>query len=215
MSPLYNNIISQLYSGLNRDEKFNFITHFAGLMAIILVSPFLIYHANSKQQAIAFTIYSIGASFMFTCSAFYHLANNPVRKKIWQLFDYVAIFILIGCSYTAFIYLYMNTEWGFTFLTIHWIIIALGVIFRILEKNRFKKVSLTIYIFLGWMVLLIFKDITASMPYISKFLLVAGGVFYTIGVYFFINHKIRLSHAIWHIFVILGVVSHYLSLYFS
>ena len=207
--------IRRLYQGLNRDERFNFITHFVGLILNLSISPFLIYYAESKEKAIAFVIYSIGATFMFAGSSFYHLANEPSKKRIWQLFDYIAIFILIGCSYTSYIYLYLNNRLGHIFLIIHWSLIAFGIIFRVLEKTKFKAVSLTLYIFLGWMVILIFKDITADMPYIVKSLLLAGGISYTIGVYFFIHPRIPLSHAIWHVFVILGVTSHYLSLYYS
>lgn len=207
--------IPKLYRGLNRDERFNFITHFVGLILNLVISPFLIFYADSREKTIAFIVYSIGATFMFAGSSFYHLANEPSKKRIWQLFDYIAIYILIGCSYTAYIYLYLNNRLGHIFLFIHWTIIAIGILFRVLERTRFKAVSLTLYIFLGWMVILIFKDITANMSLLVKSLLLAGGISYTIGVYFFINPRIPLSHAIWHVFVILGVTSHYLSLYYS
>jgi hemolysin III len=209
------NVISRQYHRLKLDEKFNFVTHFAGLVSVILITPLLIYYAHSDEQSIAFMIYSLGAGFMFMSSSFYHLAIDPQKKEVWQLLDYISIFVLIGCSYTAFIYLYLNTKLGHIFLIFHWFIIILGIAFRILEKEKYKSISLTLYIFLGWMVILIFNDITANMPYIVKVLLVVGGLFYTIGVYFFIDRKMRLSHAIWHIFVLLGVASHYLSLYYS
>lgn len=212
---LGNSIIFRLFSNLNKDEKFNFATHFIGLIANVLISPFLMLQAHTKGQFLAFLVYSIGASTMFACSSFYHLANNPIRKRVWQLLDYIAIFILIGSSYTAFILIYLNTPLGHIFLFAHWLIIAFGIAFRILEKEKFKSISLTLYIILGWMVILIFKDITANMTATVKTLLVAGGVFYTMGVYFFINQKIPLSHAIWHIFVILGVASHYMALFYS
>lgn len=209
------NLISRLYHRHPLDEKFNFITHFAGLVAVVLFSPFLIYYAHSDEQSIAFLIYSLGGSFMLMSSSFYHLAIDPQKKKVWQLLDYISIFVLIGCSYTAYIYLYLNTKLGHVFLIFHWFIIILGIAFRILEKEKYKSISLTLYIFLGWMVILIFNDITAHMLYIVKVLLVVGGLFYTAGIYFFIDRKMRLSHAIWHIFVLFGMASHYLSLYYS
>ena len=207
--------IKKLFLNLSLDEKANVITHGIGLLLAILAAPWLIITAFQPQLILGLGIFMFGMIFMFTSSTLYHLANKDVRKNRWRIVDHISIFILIGSTYTPFILYYYNTSVGLKFLLLHWVIIALGIIFKLVYKTKYELISVCLYLVLGWMVLFIYDDITISMSSTVHSWLIAGGISYTIGVYFYIKTHLAWHHAIWHIFVIGGCFSHYAALYLS
>jgi hemolysin III len=207
--------INDLLKKVSQDEKANVITHGFGLLLCILSAPPLLISVQSNIDYIGLVIFIAGMSFMFLCSTFYHLATDESNKNRWRIADHISIFVLIGCTYTPFILIYYNTDDGLFFLKIHWVIIAAGIIFKLIYKTKFEIISLVLYLALGWMVIFIYNDITRNMPLIVNYFLLAGGSFYTIGVIFYINTRLAWHHAIWHIFVILGCAGHYIALYLS
>jgi hemolysin III len=208
-------MLLKLFKPLPLDEKANVITHAFGLIIALFCTPLILMKEINLMQLVGLGIFCFGMVFMLTSSTFYHLANKDVRKNNWRLIDHISIFILIGSTYTPFILFYFNTDKGLRFLLLHWIIIVFGIIFKLIFKTRFEIVSLSLYLVLGWMVLFIYKDITLNMDDTIRYWLLAGGVFYTIGVYFYIKTHVAWHHAIWHIFVLLGCASHYIALYLS
>lgn len=197
------------------DEKVNVITHAFGLLLALIMCPFLIFSEHNPLHFYGLCFFSFGLIFMFFSSTFYHLANKDIRKNRWRLVDYISIFLLIGGTYTPFILYYHNTPDGWVFLAIHWLIIASGVIFKIVFRSKYEIISLVLYLVLGWMVVFIYDDISINMTDKVKFWLIAGGISYTIGVFFYVRTKIQWHHAIWHIFVILGGMGHFIALYLS
>ena len=204
-----------LFFNLPLDEKANVITHGFGLVLAILAAPWLLWSEWQPIHLLGLSVFVFGMVFMFTSSTCYHLANKEVRKNKWRLIDHLSIFILIGSTYTPFILYYYNTQSGMRFLLLHWVIIVFGIVFKLIFKTRFEIVSLTLYLVLGWMVLFIYRDITLNMSDTVNFWLIAGGISYTIGVYFYIKTHLAWHHAIWHIFVIFGCAAHYIALYLS
>jgi len=207
--------IKFLYQNLSLDEKANVITHGFGLILAILASPFLLNSEVTSSQFFGLCIFSLGMVFMFFSSTIFHLSNKEIWKNRWRLVDHISIFILIGATYTPFILFYYNSAEGIQFLKIHWLIIAFGILFKLIFKTNYEIVSLTLYLVLGWMVLIIFNDITANMSTMVKFFLLAGGICYTIGVYFYVKTHLAWHHAVWHIFVILGCAGHFMALFLS
>jgi hemolysin III len=210
-----NTYILSLYSNLSLDEKANVLTHSVGFI-LALIGTFII--GTKELTPLTFLgiyTFSFGMLFMFFCSSLYHLANKDIRKNRWRILDHISIFILIGSTYTPFILFYLHTPFGLRFLTIHWLIIFFGIIFKLIFKTRYEIVSLALYLILGWMVLFIYNDITANMTSSVLFWLLAGGISYTIGVYFYVKTHLAWHHAIWHIFVILGCMSHWIALFLS
>ncbi|MBK8516464.1 MAG: hemolysin III family protein [Saprospiraceae bacterium] len=124
-------------------------------------------------------------------------------------------FFLIGGTYTPFVLYYFNTKEGYAFLLLHWIIIAFGIMFKFIFKTRFEIVSLALYLILGWMVVFVFDEMSRNMPLKVEYWLIAGGLSYTIGVFFYVKTKIPWSHTIWHIFVLMGCAGHFVALFLS
>lgn len=204
-----------LYNNLPINEKVNVITHGTGLLISLLLSPFLLLSESISIQFLGLCVFIFGLVFMYFSSTFYHLANKDVRKNRWRIVDHISIFLLIGGTYTPFIFYYYNTRAGLIFLGIHWLIILTGILFKLIFKTRFEIVSLVLYLVLGWMVLFIYDEISKGMTDAVKFWLMAGGLSYTIGVFFYVKTSIQWNHAIWHIFVILGSAGHFIALYLS
>jgi len=208
-------IVLNLYRNLPVDEKANVLTHGAGLVISVIVTALLAILLPVSIKFWGLTIFGSGLITMFFCSTFYHLANREIRKNRWRILDHISIFILIGCSYTAFILIYFNTPEGIQFLKVHWIIILSGILFKLVFKTKYEIVSLALYLFLGWMVVWLIDDLLVNMPTKVFYWLIAGGLAYTVGVYFYVRTKLAWHHAIWHIFVILGGTGHYIALLIS
>lgn len=207
--------IKLVYQNLSADEKANVITHGTGLFLALISTPFLLLTEPISIQFFGLVIFAFGMIVMFFTSTFYHLANKEVQKNNWRIADHISIFILIGSTYTPFILFYYNDKDGLSFLTLHWCIIFFGILFKLIFKTKYEIVSLGLYFVLGWMVIFIFKEISSGMSFPVICWLIGGGLSYTIGVYFYVNTKITWNHAIWHIFVLLGCLGHYIALFLS
>lgn len=201
-----------------KHEFFNRLTHGFGLILSILFLVFVIYsnYTSSHPKELG-SIGLFGASLilMMAVSTAYHTMQNPDVKYLLRKLDHIAIYLLIGGSYTAYILNFYNTTEGIKFLMVHWAVIAVGVIFKLFYTGRFEILSTLLYLFLGWMVVFIYKQIQLAMPEDILNLVIIGGLFYTVGVIFYVVEKIPYNHAIWHVFVLLGAFSHFLGLYLT
>lgn len=203
------------FHSLPFDEKANVITHGLGLVLIVLAGPFLIYRLlnGSGWLILGGLSFCAGAAFVFLSSAYYHSVICESRKKIWQTIDHIAIFFLIGGTYTAFILRFYFDASGLLFLGIHWMIILAGIIFKIFSTGKYNFISTLFYLALGWMVVFILKPLTAQMDDVVLTWLIAGGIFYTLGVLFYLWERLPLNHGIWHLMVLAGCSSHFVSIY--
>jgi hemolysin III len=143
----------------------------------------------------------------------YHSRVDVKSKHFWRIVDHISIFLLIGCSYTAYLLIFLKNGVGMNFLKIQWLLIMAGILFKLIFKDRFEYFSLILYLILGWRVIHIFHDVTEKMNFDTKFFLFMGGIAYSIGVVFYAWENLRFNHAIWHLFVLLGSYSHLLALW--
>jgi hemolysin III len=203
------------YKNLHVEEKANVITHAFGLITCILISPFILATEQSSLQFYGILTFMVGAGFMFLSSTSYHFATDEKQKFTWKIIDHISIFVLIGCSYTAFLLFYFHSSDGLSFLMIHWSIIIGGILFKLIFKDKYEIFSVILYVFLGWMVVIKYNNIITPMHADVKFWLFMGGASYSIGVVFYLIEKLKYNHAIWHIFVLLGFISHCLALAIS
>ncbi|MBK9734991.1 MAG: hemolysin III family protein [Saprospiraceae bacterium] len=204
-------LINQYYT-LPLDEKANVVTHGIACIFALFLTPVLLMSEPYSIKFWGLFAFSFGMIFMFFSSTMYHLANKDILKNRWRVVDHISIFILIGCTYTPFILYYYYEPQGILFLRIHWLIIIFGIIFKLIFNDKYEIFSLLLYLVLGWMVIIIFESITTSMSSFVKLWLLSGGIFYTVGVIFYIWTKLAWHHAIWHIFVILGCLGHFIAL---
>ena len=189
-----------------KEELWNAITHGAGFLLSIPVTVLLIIHAASMNSAVHIVTFSIfGASLilLFLMSTLLH--SMPVKyKRFFAILDHSSIYILIAGTYTPFLLIAIGGALGITLLCIIWSIAIFGVVFKCFFIDRFEKFSLSLYIVMGWMIVIAIKPVYAYLQVEGFIILVLGGILYTFGSIFFMWRSLKYSHVVWHLFVLAG-----------
>jgi len=201
-----------------RQELVNGLTHGFGIFLGLIGLPFLIAAAieHTSTPAIASVcIYSFSFLLLFTCSTVFHMCEKPNLRKLFKMFDHIAIYFLIAGTYTPFLVIYMDNTFGHTLLYILWGLTVLGTFFKIRFTGRFEIVSTIIYILMGWIMVAGGSKFFDSLPHnVVVFICIGGGI-YTIGAFFYLWDKYKYTHAVWHTFVIAGAACHYVAVSMS
>lgn len=209
------NKLNKTYS--NAEERLNIWSHGLGLIASIITFPFLIIKAitySSFWDIASFIIYGLSLIILYAASTFYHASKNPKKRRRLNIFDHAAIYVLIAGSYTPFCLVALASELGWYMFIAVWVFALTGIIFKLFFTGKFNKISTAMYLLMGWQVLFFIKPLINALTSFSLNLLFAGGVFYTVGAILYSIKKMPYNHAIFHVFVLLGSVSHFLALYF-
>ncbi|MCO5233219.1 MAG: hemolysin III family protein [Chitinophagales bacterium] len=192
-------------------EIANTLTHLAGIILFISLLPSIfIKMFNDENIGYLWTVivFSFGLMMVYGSSTLYHYVKRPHLKETLRIWDHTSIYLLIGGTYTPLVAKFLPYNQALWFLTIMWSIITLGVIIKLFFTGRFELFSVFSYLFLGWMAIFVFKDFIAVCPEHIQYLILFGGLSYTIGVLFYIWHKLPYNHAIWHVFVLAGSTFH-------
>ncbi|MBT3389831.1 MAG: hemolysin III family protein [Chloroflexi bacterium] len=199
------------------EEIAHSITHGIGAgMSIVGLVILVVLAAKygDVYQIVSFSIYGATLIILYLASTLYHGFQHPRIKQILQVIDHAAIFLLIAGTYTPFLLVGVRGTWGWTLLVIVWGLALLGVSFRAIFVNRYEKLAVLAYVLMGWLGVVAFKEMIASIPLGGIIWIAIGGVVYTIGVIFYALRKIPYMHTIWHLFVLGGSICHYLGVLF-
>jgi hemolysin III len=194
-----------------KEELANSITHGIGILVGIIVLPILCYNAVMDGLAwngMPVIVYSLSFIFLFLSSTLYHSTKKYSLKRQLQKLDHIAIYFMIAGSYTPFIFACLSGKWKWIFFGIMWGFVLVGSIFKLFFTGKFEKVSLLMYLAMGWMVVFIAQPFFTSFSITIILLVIVGGLAYTSGVYFYANDHKPYRHSIWHIFVLLGAFCH-------
>ena len=197
------------------EELANSISHGIGLCAALVGAPILLLEAHRSSPAFFFgtVIFAVTMSILYLGSTLYHAWPQTRGKTILRVLDHSAIFLLIAGTYTPFTLGPLRGLWGSSILALVWALAIFGVILKATRgPSRHPKLGMTLYLGTGWLALIAIRPITLAIPFPALFWLVAGGVAYTTGVLFFVNERLRYSHFIWHLFVLLGSSCHFLAI---
>ena len=156
-------------------------------------------------------IYGGTLVFLYGASTLYHSARTKRMKRALRIVDHIAIFLLIAGTYTPFAMGLMRDGWGWTLLALVWGIALTGLVFKLVSTYRFHWSATALYLLMGWLGVLFIEPVAAAIPLGALLLIAAGGLAYTVGVIFYGWRSLPYSHAVWHVFVILGSVLHYLA----
>lgn len=196
-------------------ERFNSISHLigtvlsvAGLAALVTMASF----EGDPYKIVSFAIYGAMLFALYAISTLYHWARNPRVKAILQKCDHSAIYLLIAGSYTPFTLVTLRGPWGWSLFGVSWGLAALGIVQELTLGRRTRSVSMVLYVLMGWLALVAVRPLVSALPPAGTAWLVAGGVIYSAGIYFFINdERIRHGHGIWHLFVLAGSLCQFVS----
>ncbi|WP_293750106.1 hemolysin III family protein [uncultured Paraglaciecola sp.] len=195
------------------EESLNAATHGLGFIAAFLGLVFLLLRVDGIYGQIACVVYGFSMMLMFLSSTLYHWVSRPDLKKILKTIDHSAIYILIAGTYTPFMTLAVGGTLGLVAMVLIWSIAIVGIMFKCFANNRFPKLSLVTYLLMGWLAIFFIYPLYNALETTGFYLLLAGGLCYTVGVVFYAAKKIQFTHAIWHVFVAAGSFCHFWAIY--
>lgn len=194
------------------EEIANSITHGIGTgLSIAGLTVLVIFAAlhGDIWRIVSFSIYGSTLVLLYLTSTLYHGFQHPKAKKIFQIFDHSAIYLLIAGTYTPFLLVSLRGAWGWTFLVVIWGLAFLGIGFKAIFIDYYQKISALGYVLMGWLCIIAGKEFLANIPQSSLVWLALGGVIYTIGIIFLAWRKLPYGHTIWHLFVLGGSICHF------
>ena len=199
-----------------KEETLNILSHGLGFLLSIVALPFLIlksFNFIGFWKPLSFIIYGLSMIILYAASTFYHAAKNPKKRRRLNIFDHAAIYVLIAGSYSPFCLVALDSSLGWYMFVFVWLFALAGVILKLFYTGKFDKLSTALYLLMGWQVVFFIKPLMASLTSEGLQFLFAGGIFYSVGAILYSIKKLPYNHAIFHIFVLLGSLSHFLAIY--
>ncbi len=197
------------------EELFNSISHGVGvLLSIAALVLLIVFGAKSGigYNLAAGIVYGISLLVLYTMSMVYHIVQGKKGKAVMRIFDHCSIFVLIAGTYTPYLLVTLDKTLGWVMFGIIWAMAVIGIILNSIDLEKFRIFSLVCYVVMGWAIIFTIKPIISAIPFMGVFLLVLGGIIYTVGVIFYVLKKYKYMHSVWHLFVLGGSICHYLSI---
>ncbi|AHF03991.1 hemolysin D [Marichromatium purpuratum 984] len=200
-----------MYAG----ERFNSITHLVGAVLALIGVTVMITLASTEGGAVrisSLTIYGVTLFLLYLFSTLYHSLRGRA-KQIFRMLDHHAIYLLIAGTYTPFTLLALQGSVGWWLFSAVWGLAVIGMILESLPRKGARVLPILIYLAMGWLVVFALDPLIAALPKAGFWWLLAGGLFYTVGVVFYVlDDRFPWCHGIWHLFVLAGSISHYFTI---
>jgi hemolysin III len=196
------------------EERLHVAIHGAGLIAGVIATFWLLSQAavsTSGWRVLALAVFGLSAILVLVTSTIYHSRTDPAARLRWRQLDHSAIFLLIAGTYTPFAVGVLGGVWGWSLFGVLWTVAAVGIAAKVLVGFRYPRLSTAAYLFMGWAGLAAIKPLMAALSAETLGWIVAGGLFYTLGVPFYVWKSRRFTHAIWHVMVLAGVGCHFVA----
>ncbi len=197
----------------HREEIASLVTHAAGILfSLAALAVMLVLSFGNLLETLSAAVFGLSLVVLYTSSTLYHISTTPRWKSRFQTLDHICIYLLIAGSYTPFTLITLKGPWGWSLFTAVWAMAIGGVLIKTLWKGKKDHwFSTALYLLMGWLIVLAIRPLFMSLPTTGLIWLVAGGLAYTLGVFFFAWHRLPYNHAIWHLFVLTGSVCHVLA----
>ena len=199
------------------EEIWHAITHGLGLALSIAGLTIMVAFAAMNGSVVAVVssaIFGTTLIILYGSSTLYHAITHHDIKQRFQQFDHASIYILIAGSYTPVTLVSLGGVWGWTIFSIVWSVALVGIVLKFVYPGRFEKLSLLLYLLLGWLIVVATKPLFENMESGGLWLLLAGGLSYSVGIIFYVWEKLPFNHAIWHLFVLGGSILHFFMVLF-
>ncbi|MGY3778148.1 PAQR family membrane homeostasis protein TrhA [Isobaculum melis] len=197
------------------NEVLNAVTHGIGVVLSIAGLVVLLISASKTGDSLRFVSYTIYGSsiiLLHLCSTLFHSLIFTKAKKVFQIFDHSSIYILIAGSYTPLCLVTIGGRLGWILFLTVWAIAILGIIYKSLWIDKFKKASTVLYVAMGWICMVAIKQLWGGLGLTGFMLLLSGGLAYTVGAIFYSMRDVKYMHVVWHLFVLLGTALIYFSI---
>ncbi len=194
----------------------NAITHGIGAVLAIAGAVYLI--AASTQGSLTLvlscTVFSVTLVLVYLCSTLYHSLVRTRARHVFHVLDHSSIYLLIAGTYTPFTLISLHGTLGWWIFGVEWSLAIAGVIFKSFAVGRFEVASALVYLFQGWFIVFAVSPLYHALGLHGMLWMGAGGLAYTLGIFFFALDRLKYFHATWHIFVLAGSVAHYFAILF-
>ncbi len=198
------------------EETINIVSHAIGLVLSFVATFLLVNRAvryGTSLHILSVSIFGVSLISLYAASTFYHSARRADLRMRFRILDHSTIYILIAGTYTPFTLITLNSVVGWVIFGVSWVMAVAGVIMKLFFTGKYDLVSTLMYVFMGWMIVFAFEPLIANLSTEGLFWLFAGGIAYTTGAVLYSIKKIKLNHAIFHLFVLLGSFCHVMSVY--
>ncbi|MBQ2932669.1 MAG: hemolysin III family protein [Clostridia bacterium] len=199
------------------EEIANAVSHGIGTLLSIAGTVIAIIYAcfhGDAMSVVAASLYGAGLIILYLSSTLYHSLTNIKAKKVFQVFDHCSIFVLILCSYIPISLSLVRGALGWSLFGVNAACAVIGIVLNSISVKKFQKISMVLYILMGWSVVFVAPPVLSKIPFRGIMLLLAGGLSYTGGIVFFALKKPRYMHSVWHLFVLAGSVLQYFTFLF-
>ncbi len=199
------------------EEMLNVLSHGLGLLLSIVGFSLLMFHAISigkPEYIVGLGIYGMSLVILYAASTSYHYVQSPSLRYKLNIFDHAAIYGLIAGTYTPFALIFFKPVLGWTIFAAVWTAAGIGVLFKLFFTGKYNAVSTVLYVLMGWMGILAIGPILELFQPSGVFWIFAGGLSYTLGAVLYALKNIRYNHAIFHLFVLFGSISHFISVFY-
>ncbi|SEQ63401.1 hemolysin III [Virgibacillus subterraneus] len=207
----------EIHTFTKKEEIVNAITHGIGALLSIAGLVLLILFASlngNPWQVVSVTIFGTTMLIMYLSSTIVHSLPEGKWKDIFQIFDHSSIYLFIAGTYTPFLLVHLRDDLGWILFGTVWGIALIGVVFKIFFVKKFLVLSTLFYVLMGWLITLVWNPLMATMDGTGMLLLMIGGMLYTLGAIFYIWRGFIYHHAIWHLFVLAGSISHFFTVFY-
>ncbi|MDC0163026.1 hemolysin III family protein [Flavobacteriaceae bacterium] len=197
------------------EEYWNALTHFIGFIGSI-VGVFFLFSFNNNLtylSTLGIVLFGFGLISVYLSSTLYHYVSNPILKEKLRVFDHISIYYLIAGSYAPVCLITLLDMSGLYIFGVVSFIALFGTFFKLFYTGRYEKLSLLLYLFMGWLVIIDIKTLFEAIEFNGFLLLILGGVSYSIGTIFYSLDK-KYAHTIWHLFVLAGSTLHFFFILF-
>jgi len=199
---------------LQPGELGNVLTHALGVLLSLAGGAWLIAMAAQRggvRELVGASVFVSALVLLYSASTLYHAAHDPRARARLKVLDHCSIYLLIAGTYTPFTIAAVKGVWGWSLFGVIWGLAAAGVVFKLFFTGRFKRLSTAIYIGMGWLVIIAAMPLYQAVSHATLLWLILGGVLYTAGTYFYHLERWPHSHAVWHLFVLGGSISHFVA----
>ncbi len=196
-------------------ERFNSISHIVGAVAALsglVILVVLAFNQGDPWKIVSFSVYGVTLFLLYAISSLYHSLRGKA-KTFFRKLDHYAIYLLIAGTYTPFTLVTLRGSWGWTLFGVIWGLAIFGIVIESLHKKGRRILPIVIYLLMGWLCLIALGPLMKALPLTGFIGLLMGGLFYTVGLAFFVyDERVRHFHGIWHLFVLAGSISHYVTI---
>jgi len=196
------------------EEIANSVSHGIGLLAALIAFPILVGSAFKRGDLAGIAgavVFATTMVLLYVASTLFHALPPNRAKRVFQILDHSAIYLLIAGTYTPFTLGVLRGVWGWTLFGLVWGLAVVGTVFKAFGGVRYTTFSTWVYLAMGWLVLIAIEPVWTLVPKWGLFWLVSGGIAYTAGTVFFMAERIPYFHFVWHLFVILGTICHFIA----